>query len=338
MSTAAIDVFCHVLPPAYRDAVRRVCKPPFMFERAAAMPTMCELDARLALMDKFDGYRQIISLASPPIESLGHAGRVRELAPIANDAMANWVALQPARFAGFVASLALDDMDAATREVDRACNELGALGVQIFSSVNSRPLDSPEMLELLEHVAGMGKAVWLHPVRAMARPDYPTEPVSKFDAWWALGWPYETSLAMTRLVFAGLFDRCPGLIVITHHCGGIVPMLEGRLDIGLDQLGTRTPPEHTAAIQTPLRERPVAAFRRFCADTASFGSDTSIACALQFFGIERMLFATDAPFGPGGGEEIIRRTLEAVCRLPIDLSERDAIFARNAVRMLKPGA
>ena len=71
--------------------------------------------------------------------------------------------------------------------------------------------------------------------------DYPSEEVSKFDTWWALGWPYETSVAMARLVFSGLFDRWPDLKLITHHCGGMIPMMEGRIESGLQLLGTRKP-------------------------------------------------------------------------------------------------
>ena len=335
MSTQIIDVFCHVLPPVYSEAVRRVAKPPFMFERATGIATMCDLDARFRLMDGFEGYRQIISLASPPIESLGHAGRVRDLATIANDAMAEWVAKYPDRFAGFVASLPLHDVETSVRETDRACGELGALGVQIFSSVNSQPIDSPEVMQIIEHVARMGKAIWLHPVRAMARPDYPSEPVSKFDLWWAFGWPYETSLAMARLVFAGIFDRFPDLVIVTHHAGGVVPMLEGRLAAGLDQLGTRTPPGSEAAVETQLKERPIDAFRRFHADTASFGSKTTIACGMEFFGIDRMMFASDMPFGPESGAKNLRDTLAAVGALQFQTEKKQALLHGNAARVFQ---
>jgi len=333
MSTQIIDVFCHVLPPVYSEAVRRVAKPPFMFERATSIPTMCNLDERFWLMDGFEGYRQIISLVSPPIESLGHAGRVRDLAKIANDAMAEWVAKYPDRFAGFVASLPLHDVETSLRETDRACGELGALGVQIFSSVNSQPIDTQDTLRIIARVAMMDKAIWLHPVRVMARPDYPTEPMSKFDSWWAFGWPYETSLAMARLVFAGVFELLPDLVIVTHHAGGIVPMLEGRLAAGLDQLGTRTPPGSEWATDTCLKMRPVDAFRKFYADTASFGSKATIACGMEFFGVERMMFASDMPFGPEGGAKNLRDTLAAVGALQLQTEQKQALLYKNAERI-----
>lgn len=335
MRDSAIDVFCHVLPPVYSEAVRRVAKPPFMFERATGIATMCDLDARFRLMDAFEGYRQIISLASPPIESLGHAGRVRDLAKIANDAMAEWVSKYPDRFAGFVASLPLHDVETSLREADRACKELGALGVQIFSSVNSQPVDTPDVMPIIEHVARMGKAIWLHPVRVMARPDYPSEPVSKFDLWWAFGWPYETSLAMARLVFAGIFDRFPDMAIVTHHAGGVVPMLEGRLAAGLDQLGTRTPPGSEWATDTTLKMRPIDAFRKFYADTASFGSKATIACGMEFFGVDRMMFASDMPFGPESGEKNLRDTLAAADALQLQPEQKKAVLHGNAERVFQ---
>jgi len=323
-----------VLPPAYCAAVIARTSPPFMFTRAASIPAMADVEARFRLMDAFPGYRQIISLGSPPVEALGHAARARDLARVANDAMAEWVEQYPDRFAGFVAALPLNDPDASLTEATRAYETLGALGVQLFSSVNSQPLDAPELLSIIDHTARAHRAIWLHPVRPMARPDYPGEAVSKFDMWWAFGWPYETSLAMARLVFSGIFDRWPDLVVIAHHAGGIVPMLEGRLAAGLDQLGTRTAPEHEEAIRTPLRERPVDAFRRFHADTASFGSHAAIACAMDFFGIDRVLFATDIPFGPEGGAQLLRDTIQAIDKLPITEQQRRAILVTNAQRIL----
>lgn len=338
MASEAIDVYCHVLPPAYRDAVRRHASPPFMFERACSIAPMVNLDARKRVLDPFPSYRQVISLCSPPVEALGHARRACELAVIANDAMADWVRACPDRFAGFVATLPWNDESGAIKEADRACDRLGALGVQVYSTMNSLPLDVPEVLSVIEHVAAKGKAIWLHPVRPMARPDYPTESVSKFDLWWAFGWPYETSMAMGRLVFSGLFDRFPDTVIIAHHCGGVVPMLEGRIATGLSRLGSRTPPQHADAIRTDLRERPIEAFRRFYADTASFGSRSSIACASEFFGAHRMLFATDMPFGGEDGAQLVRDTLHAVETLPLGEAERLAVYAGNARRVLAVAA
>ncbi|MCH7990704.1 MAG: amidohydrolase family protein, partial [Planctomycetes bacterium] len=273
MSERSIAVFCHCLPPAFCDAANRLLKKPLlMFERAQKMPVMVDTDARLRMMDQFFGYCQILSLASPAVEAIATPEESPELARIGSDSLAEMAAAHPDRFPGWIASLPMNNPDAACTEATRAVRELGAVGVQFYTNVGGRPLDEPDLLQVIEHVAELDCPIWLHPIRPMTVADYPTEDVSKFDLWWTLGWPYETSVAMARLVFAGLFDRWPGLAVITHHCGGMIPMMEGRIESGLQLLGTRNPPHLADAVKTDLKERPIDAFRRFHADTASFGS------------------------------------------------------------------
>jgi len=336
MEQTCIDLFCHCLPPRYCDAVNRsLTSPLWMFARAQEIPVMVDLEARLRVMDDFPGYRQVLSLASPTLEALAGPEQSPQLAQIGNDALAEMVAGHPERFPGFIASLPVNNPDAALAEAMRAVNELGALGVQLYSNVNGRPLDEPEFLAIFELMAQLDRPVWLHPIRPLTHADYRTEDVSKYDLWWALGWPYETSVAMARLVFAGLFDRCPNLVVITHHCGGVIPMMEGRLGSGLERLGMRNPPEHADAVRTNLQEPPLDAFRRFYADTASFGSRAAIECARAFFGVEKLLFATDMPFDPEQGPGYIRETLRAIGEMNLDNQERAAILSENARRLLK---
>src|SRR5262249_34478301 len=84
-----------------------------------------------------------------------------------------------------------------------------------------------------------------------------TESTSQFEIWWTFGWPYETSAAMARIVFAGLFDKHPGLKIITHHMGGMVPYFEGRVGHGWDQLGTRTSGVDLTEVLRTLERRPI---------------------------------------------------------------------------------
>jgi len=256
------------------------------------------------------------------------------LARIANDTMANLVELHPDRFAGFVAALPLNNPQAALQEADRAVDQLHAAGIQVYTSSNGRPVDNPNILAVFELMASKNRPVWLHPIRAMTSPDYPNESVSKYDLWWALGWPYESALSMGRLVFSGIFDRYPDLKIITHHVGGIIPMVEGRLDTGLEMLGTRVIPGQEHAVQTPLRARPIDAFRKFYADTASFGSRASIECGRSFFGLNRIVFATDMPFDPEQGPGSIRETLRAIGEMDLAQEERHRILAGTARTLL----
>lgn len=342
MSARAIDVFCHCLPPAFCAAARRLvqgatARAPYMFERAMAVPAMVDRDARRRIMDLFPGYTQILSLASPTIEALAPPEQAPDLARVGNDALAEWVERDPDRYVGFIASLPMNNPDAACREVERAIHELGAAGVQIYTSVNGQPLDRPEYLVVIEHSAALGRPIWLHPIRPMTAADYAGEPVSKYDLWWALGWPHETSLSMARLVFAGLFDRWPDLAIVTHHVGGTIPMLAGRFDAGMDLMGTRNPPEHAGAVETALKEKPLAALKRFFADTASFGAKATIECGLAFFGPEKLLFGTDMPFDPEGGPGFIRDTLRALEAMPLSDTDRTAILSGNCERLLDRG-
>jgi len=331
-----LDVFCHVLPKPYLDAVSRVCgRRPHMLDRAAAMPVLTEVEARLRVMDQFDGYCQVPSLVSPPLEALAGPQDSPDLARIANDAMAEMTAAHPDRLPGFVAALPMNAPDAAMAEAERAVRILGAVGVQVFTDVNGHPLDAAYPLDLIGLMAGLDRPLWLHPCRGMRPPDYAGEEVSRFELWWALAWPYQTSLAMARLVFAGVFDRWPNVKIIAHHVGGMIPMVEGRLGAGLDLLGSRTPPEHRGAVETTLKGRPLEAFRRFYADTASFGARAPIECGLAFSGPDRLLFGSDMPFDPEGGPGYIRETLRAIGEMNLSECERYAILVGNARRLLR---
>ena len=296
---------------------------------------MSNLDARLRVMDLFSGYQQVLSLSSPTVEAFGPVDVPTTLAKAGNDALAKLVDQFPERFPGFIASLPMSSPGAAIREAERAVQQLGAMGVQIYTSVNGHPIDQPEILEVFGRMVELGRPVWLHPIRPMNAPDYPTEDYSKFDLWWAFGWPHETSIAMGRLVFAGLFDRWPDLTVITHHAGGTVPMFEGRIKHGLSLLGSRNTPEMAAMVATDLVEQPLSAFRRFYVDTATFGSRGALECARDFFGIDKMLFASDMPFDPEQGAGFIRETLRSIQEMDLTAKERSAILKDNFETLMK---
>jgi len=331
-----IDAFTHIFPKAYWDRmVRALPDGRDMHKRVRAIPSIVQLDARFRIMDEFgDDYRQVLTLASPPIEVFPEESTV-ELARVANDGMAELVSRHPERFVGFAASLPMNDIDAACDEAARAIEELGALGVQVFTNINGRPLYRPETLPLFDLMAKYDLPVWMHPARGAEVADYAGEKKSHYEIWWTLGWPYETSVAMAHMVFAGLFDKHPDLKVITHHLGAMIPFFEGRVGPGWDQLGTRTSDEDYFALLRKLKRRPLDYFHLFYADTAVFGSMPATVCGLEFFGADRVLFASDAPFDPEKGSAYIRWTIEIIDRLDITPAERAAIYEGNARRLLK---
>ena len=334
-----IDAFTHIFPKAYWDRmVRALPDGRDMHKRVRAIPSIVQLDARFRIMDEFgDDYRQVLTLASPPIEVFPEKSTV-ELARVANEGMAELVSRHPERFVGFAASLPMNDIDAACDEAARAIEELGALGVQVFTNINGRPLYRPETLPLFDLMAKYDLPVWMHPARGAEVADYAGEKKSHYEIWWTLGWPYETSVAMAHMVFGGLFDRHPQFKLITHHMGGMIPYFEGRVGPGWDQLGTRTSDEDYGSLLERMRskgKRPVDYFRNFYADTALFGAHEATKCGLRFFGVERTVFASDAPFDPEGGRAYIRYTLEILERLDLSPFERHAIYEGNIRRLCR---
>ena len=331
-----IDVFNHIFPRKYFDKMLELTpNGKDMHKRMRNVPSIVDLDVRFKMMDLFDDYAQVICIGQPPIETFGPPPVSTDLAKIANDGMAELVRKYPKRFPGFIASLPMNDPKGLLDEARRAIKDLGAVGVQIFTNVNGRPLDKPETLPLFDLMAELDRPIWMHPARGADFPDYKGEPKSHYEIWWTLGWPYETSVAMAHLVFAGLFDKHPNLKIITHHLGGMIPYFEGRVGPGWDQLGTRTSDEDYSLVLKRLKKRPLDYFRLFYADTAVFGSMEATICGMKFFGTDNLLFASDMPFDPEKGTAYIRWTIDIIDRLDITPAQRQAIYEGNLKRITK---
>jgi len=331
-----IDIFNHVIPKKYFDKLNRVA-PNLgdMDRRMKSIPILVDMDARLKMMDEIPDYAQVICLAAPPIEAVAGPDQSPELAQIANDSMAELVARYPDRFPGFIASLPMNNPDASAAEIDRAIRDLKAVGVQFFSNVQGKPLDLPEFRPLFEKMAGHDLPIWIHPARTSAFADYKTEDKSKYEIWWSLGWPYDTSVAMVRIVFAGYFDLWPQLKIITHHMGAMIPYNEGRLGPGYEVLGSRSPGEDYGKLLKTLKKKPLDYFKMFYADTALFGALSATKCGLEFFGAKNILYATDCPFSPDKGPGYIKDTIRVLDSLPISREDLQLIYEGNARRLLK---
>ena len=333
--TMKIDVFNHIFPKPFFERLQDVIVNRGAIKRWLNIPFLHDLDVRFRMLEEFGpDYRQILSLSAPPIESINPDHRITlDLATLANDSMADLVRLHPARFPGFIASLPLNDSDASVAEMERAVTGLGALGVQVFSNVNGLPLDDPRFSSLFETADRLGCPMLLHPARGAGFADYAGEKKSKYEIWWTFGWPYETSVAMQRLVFSRLFDRLPGIRILAHHLGAMIPYFEGRIGYGLDQFGTRTADEDYAALLASLHKRPYDYFKMFWGDTAVFGSRAATECGLKFFGTDQVCFASDAPFDPEGGPFYIRETLKVLDSLEISAADRQKLYQGNAERL-----
>ncbi|HJT87614.1 MAG TPA: amidohydrolase family protein [Bryobacteraceae bacterium] len=329
-----IDVFNHIFPRRFFDEFINVTAgPKDIGKRVRNIQTIVDLDARFRVMDEFGDYRQLISLPLPPLETIAGPDRSPLLARAANDGLADLIQRYPARFPSFVAALPMNNPAEAEKEAERAVSQLGACGVQFYSNAAGKPLDADEFLPLIQELARRDVPIWIHPARGADFPDYRTEARSRYEIWWTLGWPYETSAAMARIVFSGLFDRCPGLKIITHHMGGMIPYFEGRVGYGWDQLGTRTSDEDYGALLRSMKQRPIDYFKLFYADTALFGSLAGTQCGLAFFGLDHVLFASDMPFEPVPGL-YTRETIRVIENLGLTAAQKDQIYRGNAERLL----
>ena len=229
-------------------------------------------------------------------------------------------------------SLALPD--AGIAEAQRAM-KMGALGVQIYTNIQGRPLDDPAFEPFFAEMAKSGTTIWLHPVRAANFPDYLSEKKSRYEIWWAFGWSYETAAAMARLVFSKIIDKYPSLKIIVHHFGGIVPMLEGRVGPGWDQLGARTSDEDYGALLKSLKKRPLDYFKHdFYADTAAFTAKAATVAGFDFYDIDKILFASDCPFDPEKGTMYIRETLRILDELELSKADRAKVDYQNLEKLV----
>src|SRR5215813_6248887 len=329
-SDTIVDIYCHIFPDAFFQEMNRIApRLGNIAARLRSVKKLFDLDARFREMDQFGDYREIISLPNPPIEDLitGEAGL--NLARIGNDAMAELCAQHPTRFPTFVAAVSMTDVEGSVKEARRAVKELGAAGIQIFTNIAGKPLDTGEFEPIFATMAELDRPIWLHPARTAAMPDYPAEAKSRYEMWWCFGWPYDTSVAMSRLVFTGLFDRHPRIKIITHHCGGMIPYFDGRVGSGLDVLGARTSGEDYTGVLASLKRPHLEYFKEFYGDTAMFGGRYGIPCGLAFFGPDHIVFATDTPLGP------IAPTIAVIDGLDIEEEARRKIYAGNAERLVK---
>ena len=258
-----IDLYTHILPDAFFREMSRVSpKLENIGARLRGVKKLFDLEARFAEMDMLGDYAQVISLPNPPLEEIAQGETAGLLARVANDAMAELVARHPKRFPAFVAAVSLDDVDAALKEAERAITTLGARGIQIFTNIAGHPLDEERFKPVFAAMAAHDLPIWLHPARTAAMPDYAAETKSRFEMWWCFGWPYETSVAMARLVFSGVFDRHPSLKIVTHHLGGgMIPFFDGRIGAGMEVLGARTSDEDYSKILPSLNRPPLDYFR-----------------------------------------------------------------------------
>jgi uncharacterized protein len=292
-----IDIYAHILPPDYVAALGKK-NPKFLEAKELTTRSVWDLNIRLKLMERYPGILQVLTVANPPLDVLVDQEDAVDLARMANNELAEIVDAHPDKFIAGVACLPMNNIDAALEEADRAITRLGLKGIQTCTRVNGESLDSPKFRPLWQKMAKYNLPVWLHPY------DNP-----KLDPdGGSLTWPFETASAMYRLVTSGIFDELPDIKFITHHCGSMIPYFGKRI---------------------PRPEQ----FKKFYNDTALYGNTEALMLGYAFFGAEHILFGTDAPLGPKNG--LTWQTLKSVEEMNIPEIDKEKIFIRNAVKLLR---
>jgi predicted TIM-barrel fold metal-dependent hydrolase len=326
-----IDIYTHVMLPKYKKAIYKYSdkfetEKNFMEKRI----TLTNHNERIRILDRYEDMAQVLSATFPTLEDTVNPKEAAELARISNDEMAEWVAKNPKKYIAAIANLPLNHIDAAIKEAERAMKELGMKGIQIYTSVQGKPLSSEELMPLYKIMADFDLPIWIHPLRRSSTPDYPTEKSSLNQIFSVFGWPYETTMAMTRLVFSGIFEKYPKIKFITHHCGGMVPYFADRIVVhynnGLERLGQKFFPG--------LKKHPVEYFRMFYNDTALNGNASGLKCGYDFFGEDHLLFGTDMPYDIENGAMAIRETIKAIEGMNIPESSKKKIYEGNARNLL----
>lgn len=330
-SREKIDIFCHIIPPRYKEALfKKANQASYYIGNTERLAALTNLDLRFRAMDKYPGLKQLLNLGAPPLEHLLSPKDAVEVARAANDEMAELVNKYPDRFVGWVAGMPLNDVDASIREIECAAKDPKFKGIQMFSSVNGKPLDQSPLLGVYETMAQCDLPIFIHPLKDSTIPDYHDEKCSKYGMFNTFAWPYETTLAMSRFVFSGIMEKYPDLKLIAHHCGAMLPFFAGRVS------PERTPANMGGEVMK-LSKAPLDYFKRFYGDTVLGGNTPALMCGYAFFGADHMVFASDYPY-PGGAERgdiALGEGIKSVDLMSISEDEKDKIFSRNARRILK---
>jgi aminocarboxymuconate-semialdehyde decarboxylase len=273
-----------------------------------------ETKSRLRDMDKAGVDMQVLSL-NPPMVYWADAALGTRLASLYNDELAAAVAACPDRLAG-LATVPLQDVQAATEEMERAIRQLGHRGVYIGSNVRGKDLDHPDLLPFFAKAEALRAPVFIHPIDVLGG-----ERIRSYYLHNGLGNPFDTAVAAARLIFGGVLDRFPRLQVCLGHAGGALPYLIGRLDRVY-----RVRKEARGNIRRP----PTAYLRRFYYDTIAHHG-LALEYLVGLVGADRVAVGSDYRFDMGSVNPV--EPVRALRR--ISRRDRSAILGGVAASLLR---
>ena len=323
-----IDAYAHVFPLRLIEALAEVKPSAELAALRAQSKHNFEHEGRLAYMDEHGFDVQVLVLARPPVWLGMQRPDIHRLTRVANESIAEFASRRPDRFVGIGVMPVVDDV--MMEELERLHDELGLKGVLIFSNVEGKPLDDPSMWPLYERCAALDFPIWIHPQHANYYPWIRKDALDR-----VLAWPFDTSLAMARLVYGGLFERYPDIKIVTHHMGAMIPYFAARIAAFAETTVEEYSRLGLADSGPTLTGAPLDHFRRFYNDSISNGSSGAVRMAIDFFGADHIMFGTDFPFGPDDGERWPLDELRNIKTMAMDETDRSKILYGNAQRLLK---
>jgi aminocarboxymuconate-semialdehyde decarboxylase len=264
-------------------------------------------------MDRVGIDVEVVSLSTPNL-FFADAPHQPAIARLVNDAYAELMVQHPTRFKAF-ASIPMDSPDEALTELHRAIDELKMNGVILLSNIGGNALTSPQYREFFAEANRMKLCILLHPMLPAH-----TDPFREYVLGPIVGFMFDTTLAVARMCFDGMFRDFPDIRWIIGHLGGAVPYLMERMDNGW-----RDFPECRGKID----ELPSVYLKRLHYDTVNFNPHM-LMMVRNMIGADHMVMGSDYPHLLGS----IDRAVSSIERLTISDQEKRRIFAGNALSIL----
>ena len=310
-----IDFSCHIIT---REVEEKLSTKNFQRLQKNFASESSDPEKRIVLMDKYGIDMQVLTQTTPILVGLGTEDAA-EICRISNDAIGKLCRDYPERFIPF-AVVSLLDVEEAVQELDRAVREWGCRGVTVGTNHDNKGLDDPANAPFYEKACEHDIPVFIHPMNWRSYDLVDDDPAVMR----LFGWPFDTTIALLRLIVSGTMERYPTLKVVTHHLGGgMFPYFSNRFNIKFEKLKKN--------MKKPLEE----SLNRVYGDTAVDGSAAALPCGHAFFGTERMLFGTDYPFSPENGEVYLRENLAIIETWDLPQGDKEKILGGNAKKLLK---
>ena len=197
-------------------------------------------DRRIKFMDESGIDMQVLSYGAGSPQNITDKTFAIELCREVNDELARLIKKHSTRFAGF-ATLPVADPIAAGEELNRTVKELGFKGAMLSGTFNGRFFDEPEFLPIFSKAQELNVPLYMHPAiipksisaHYYQSNNWPAVAGAMFASA-GFGWHLDSGIAIVRLIVSSIFDKLPGLKLISGHWGELVPFFLNRLD---DQLG-----------------------------------------------------------------------------------------------------